>query len=298
MSLFFSDTLGAMDVALATCKNLPEPDFDAEPLVEALAAAGIDARFLAWDDPAEDWSRAGLTLLRSTWNYPLFPDEFLAWAGSTAGVSDLWNPLRVIRWNVHKRYLLELEANAVPVAPTEMVEQGSHKTLQAILEDRGWDQVVVKPAISAASYRTLKLGPGELDRGEKHLRDLVSERDVLVQRYLPSVEEHGERALVWVDGEVTHAVRKTVRFSGEDESVSDAVEISPAELFLAGQAMAAVDGDPLYARIDMAPGPGGEPVVMELELIEPSLFFPQGPLALERLVAGIKRRLASLPMLP
>ncbi len=281
-----------MDVALATCRTLPEPDFDAEPLVEALAAAGFEAGFLAWDDPAVDWSRARLTLLRSTWNYPRFPKEFIDWAGRVAKVSQLWNPLAVVQWNVHKRYLLNLAARGIPVAPTELVQQGSDLALQAILEDRGWDQAVVKPAVSAASYRTLNVGPGQAAAGERHLRELAAERDVLVQRYLPSVEGHGERALVWVDGEVTHAVRKTTRFSGEDESVSAAMEISTAELALAHRAVAAIDGELLYARIDMAPGPDGEPVVMELELIEPSLFFPQGPAALHRLVEGIRLRLS------
>lgn len=289
----FSATLGAMDVALATCRVLPEPDFDAEPLVEALTAAGIDTGFLAWDDPAADWSRARLTLLRSTWNYPEFPDDFMAWADRTSQVTDLWNPLSVVRWNVHKSYLLDLEAQGVPVAPTELVEQGSRRYLQEILDHRGWDQVVIKPAVSAASYRTLKIGPGETSPGERHLRELSSERDVLVQSYLPSVEGHGERALVWVEGQVTHAVRKTPRFRGEDEAVSGPVDISGAELDLAHKAVAAIEGEPLYARIDMAPGPAGDPVVMELELIEPSLFFPQGPAALTRLVEGILRRLES-----
>ena len=177
------------------------------------------------------------------------------------------------------------------MAPTELVEQGSNRPLHAILDQRGWNQVVVKPAISAASYRTLKIGPGQTDLGEQHLRELAADGDALVQLYLPSVEGHGERALVWIDGDVTHAVRKTPRFSGEDESVSDAMEISDAELALAGRAVAAIDAKPLYARIDMAPGPDGEPVVMEVELIEPSLFFPQCPAALNRLVAGIRNRL-------
>lgn len=280
-----------MDVALATCKVLPEPDFDAEPLVEALHSAGITAGFLAWDDPGADWSGARLTLLRSTWNYPEFPKDFMAWADRIAQVTDLWNPLSVVRWNVHKRYLLDLEAQGVPVAPTELVEQGSDEPLASILDRRGWDEVVVKPAISAASFRTLRIGPGEIVRGESHLRELATDGDTLVQRYLPSVEGYGERAMVWVEGEVTHAVRKTPRFSGQDESVSDAMEISSAEMDLAAQAVAAVDGTPLYARIDVAPGPDDTPVVMELELIEPSLFFPQGPEALERLVAGIRKRL-------
>jgi hypothetical protein len=158
--------------------------------------------------------------------------------------------------------------------------------------ERGWERVVIKPAISAASYRTLSAGHDDLERGETHLAALLAERDALVQPYLKSVEDPGERALVWVDGELTHAVRKRPRFAGDAESVApEAVPISPAERDVALAAVAAVEGPLLYARIDVANGPDGDPVVMEVELIEPSLFFAQGPRALERLVAAIGREL-------
>jgi glutathione synthase/RimK-type ligase-like ATP-grasp enzyme len=282
-----------MDVALATCKILPEPDPDAAPLLQAAHAAGLDVAPLAWDDPDADWSAPRLTLLRSTWNYPRHAETFVAWAERVARSSALWNPLSVVRWNVHKGYLLDLERAGVPVAPTELVRRGDPRPLRAILSERGWSDVVVKPAVSAASYRTMRVATGNLDAGEAHLRDLVAERDTLVQRYLPSVEDHGERALVHVDGKLTHAVCKSPRFDGEDESVSDAVPIAPEERELAERAVAAVDGDPLYARIDVAPGPDGVPVIMELELIEPSLFFVQGPEALERMVAALTRLLSA-----
>ncbi len=287
-----------MDVALASCAELPEPDHDEAPLIAALAAAGLDCRVMGWDDPRADWAAARLTLLRATWNYPRAPDAFLAWAEATAAVSTLRNPLAAVRWNLHKGYLLELAERGVPVAPTELVRRGSGRPLGEILAERGWQEAVIKPAVSAASYRTIRVGAGEPERGEAHLRTLVADGDVLVQRYLPSVEDHGERALVWIDGELTHAVRKTPRFEGEDESVSPAaVGIAPAEAALALAALAAAgraaSSPLLYARVDLAPGPDGEPVVMELELIEPSLFFPQSPAALERFVAAVGRRLAS-----
>jgi hypothetical protein len=285
-----------MDIALATCLRLPEPDHDAAPLAAALAAAGIDARPLAWDDPAADWSRARMTVLRSTWNYPEQPDRFLAWAERAARVSHLCNPLPVVRFGLHKGYLLGLERRGVPIAPTVLVARGARTTLAELLSERGWSDVVVKPAVSAASFRTLRVGPRDLAAGEAHLRALAAERDVLVQCYLPSVESHGERALVWIDGELTHAVRKSPRFAGESESVSaGAVPIAPAEAELARRAIDAVDPPPVYARVDVAPGLDGSPVLMELELIEPSLFFPQAPRALARFVAALERKLARLP---
>ena len=281
-----------MDVALVSCVNLPEPDPDAEPLSAALAAAGIEAEVLAWDDPGVDWTRAGLTVMRSSWNYPLQRDAFVRWAEHVASVSELWNPLPVVRWNSDKRYLLDLERQGVPVTPTMLLPRGSDVSLRSVLSERGWEEVVVKPAVSAASYKTLRVGPRTLEAGESHLRDLLAGRDVLVQQYLRSVEEHGERALVWIEGELTHAVRKDPRWAGEDESVSAyAVPISGAEAALADRAVAAAAGPIMYGRVDAAPGPDGEPVVMELELIEPSLFFPQSERALRRFVEAIRRRL-------
>jgi len=281
-----------MDVALVSCVDLPEPDPDAAPLGAALEAAGIRTEVRAWDDPRVDWSAARLTVLRSSWNYPHHADAFLAWAASTAAVSELWNPLPVVRWNLHKRYLLDLERRGIPVTPTVWLRRGAHESLAALIERRGWTSVVVKPAVSAASFRTLRVDASNLESGEAHLAALVAERDALVQQYLPSVESHGERALIWIDGELTHAVRKSPRFAGEDEAVSEqAVDISREEATLAGRALATVDEPILYGRVDVAPGPEGTPVVMELELIEPSLFFSQCPPALDRFVAAIRVRL-------
>ncbi len=283
-----------MDVALVSCRELPEPDPDAAPLSRALAGAGLAAEVLAWDDPGAVWSRAPLTVLRSTWNYPQCREAFLDWAEHAASASELWNPLHVVRWNTYKGYLLELQRDGVPVVPTALVRRGSSVTLREILEDNDWSVVVVKPAVSASSFRTRRFGPQTLESGDVHLQDLLGQRDVLVQRYLPAVESYGERALVWIDGELTHAVRKNPRFEGDDESVSAvAVEISTAEAALARRALDAVRGPLLYARVDMAPGPDGHPLLMELELVEPSLFFSQSRTALDRFVSAIRRRLGA-----
>ncbi len=285
-----------MDVALASCVNLPEPDLDEAPLLAALDAAGLDARVLAWDDPAADWPAARMTVLRGTWNYPRRPRAFAEWVEATARVTELWNPLPAVRWNLHKGYLLELASQGVAVTPTELVPRGSRRRLADVMAARGWTDVVVKPAVSAASYRTRRVRDARLPDGDAHLRALTADGDALVQSYLPSVEAYGERALIWIDGELTHAVRKTRRLADDDEAVSAAVPIAPAEAALATAALeraaAAVGGPLMYARIDLAPGPGGEPVLMELELIEPSLFFPQSPRALDCFVAAIRKRLA------
>jgi glutathione synthase/RimK-type ligase-like ATP-grasp enzyme len=278
-----------VDVALASCRILPEPDGDEEPLVRALRAEGLSAEVLAWDDPGAPFAEARLTLLRATWNYPDDPEGFLGWAERTSRVSVLRNPLGIVRWNLHKSYLLDLERAGVPVVPTLLARRGEGAPLARLVEGRGWRDVVVKPAVSAASRKTLRAAPGD---AEAHFRALVRGEDVLVQPYLPSVEGYGERALVWIDGRVTHAVRKSRRFAGDVESVASAGPIPADEVQLAERAIAAIpeglrrDGL-LYARVDMARDADGSPRVMELELIEPSLFFRESEEALARFVGRV-----------
>jgi hypothetical protein len=285
-----------VDIALVSCVQLPEPDADMAPLEAAVRAAGLSCEVVGWDDPSVDWSRFRLTLLRSTWNYPQALPAFLDWLARVEPVTRLWNPRALVRWNAHKGYLLELAARGIPVVPTELVRAGSTVTLAEIIDRRGWDEVVVKPAVSAGSFRTIRAGrasndgdAGRASLGEAHLRSLAAERDVLVQQYLPAVEGYGERALIWIDGALTHAVRKSPRFEGDREQVSEAMPIAPAEAALAERVLASIDMPKLYGRVDVAPGPDGQPLVMELELVEPSLFFRQSPEALARLVGALGR---------
>jgi glutathione synthase/RimK-type ligase-like ATP-grasp enzyme len=273
-----------MDVLLASCLRLPEPDPD-QPLLEgALARRGLRVATAAWDDPQAEWtSRA--CILRSTWNYPHQPTRFLQWVDQVAARTRLWNPAAVVHGNIHKSYLLDLQRRGVPVVPTRLVPRGSAVALDEAAA--GWEVVVVKPAVSAASLNTVRVDASNRAEGQAHLRQLTATGDVLVQPYLPSVEGTGERALVWIAGELTHAVRKSPRFSREAESVSHALAIDSDERALALQALATVTQPLLYARVDVARDARGRPLVMELELIEPSLFLLQHPPALERFADAI-----------
>jgi len=280
--------MSQFDLTLVSCLELPEPDPDASPLAEALTAAGLRHRVLGWDDPQADWSESTLTLFRSCWNYPWNHEAFLAWIAGIADRTHLCNPLPAVRWNMHKGYLLDLERNGLPVTPTVLLYKGDGRSLVEVMDAESWDEVVVKPAISAGSYKTLKVDRETLAQGEAHLAELIPQRDMLVQPYLKSVEDYGERALVWIDGKLTHAVRKSPRMDGQDESVSEAsIPIAEAEGKLAKRVMRVLNSELLYARIDVAPGPDGEPLLMELELVEPSLFFPQSPEALDRFVTAL-----------
>lgn len=282
-----------MDLRIATCRPLPEPDVDEDILLDALRAHGIAARTAAWNDPAEAWDERVPTVIRSTWDYIHHHLAFVAWVERAERAAPLWNPAHIVRGNLHKRYLLDLERSGVPIVPTVVLERGSRTTLVDLERERGWNDVVVKPAVGAGSFATERYTAEKFDDGEAHLRLQLAQRDVLVQPYERSVEGHGERALVWIDGAFTHAVRKTPRFSGNDESVSAAVAIEPAEKALAEKVLAPIAKELLYARVDIAPGLDGRPCLMELELVEPSLFLRQHPPAVERLVDALVSKLGA-----
>jgi glutathione synthase/RimK-type ligase-like ATP-grasp enzyme len=280
-----------VDVMLASASVLSHPDEDEAPLREALADLGIEAVTREWDDPAVDWGAARACVLRATWNYVRHYPEFLAWIDRCAAATRLWNPAPVVRWNSHKGYLVELAARGLPVVPTRLVRQGSAAALAELAED--WPEVVIKPAVGAGSFATIRVGRGdaEMAAGQAHLDHWLATRDMLVQPYFRSVHGHGERAVVWIDGEFSHEVRKSPRFTGDPEDISAGMPVGGPERAVAERVLAAAPGPLLYARIDLARDERGQPHLMELELIEPSLFFPRHPPSAARMARAIAGRL-------
>ena len=277
----------AIPLRIATCKQLPEPDPDQDVLGAALAAGGFAAALCGWDDPDVDWDAPIPTVLRSTWNYPLAIDAFRAWIDRVSRAARLVNPPDVVRDNLHKRYLVELAARGVPVVPTTLVERGQACDLAAIAAPR----IVIKPEVGAGSLNAKTF---ERDRGDAaalHLHELTRTGAALIQPYLHSVDDYGERSLMWIDGELTHAIRKTPRFAGDAERIDGPFAIADDERAVAEAALAPYVDQILYGRVDVARDDAGKPVVMELELVEPSLFFARHPPALDRYIAGLKRRL-------
>ena len=285
------------DVALVTCEKLPELDPDDRPLAAALAARGHRVAIARWDEPGFDWAAARLVMVRSPWDYYLRFGEFLAWAARVAAATALWNPLPVLRWNLHKGYLAELASRGAPVVPTRLLARGASADLGALLAAEGWREAVIKPAVSADSWETLACTAREPARGQAHLERLLPGRDLLVQPFLPSVEAAGERCLVFLDGEYSHAVRKNAltlggRWAGLPEGVP--VEAAPDELAAARAVLAAAGFEGLlYARVDLVRDGDGRPLLLELELAEPTLFLADHPAGLARLVAALERRLGA-----
>lgn len=275
-------------VGVVTCRPLPEPDPDEQLLMNALGAAGLAPSLLPWNDPQSDPGSFHLCVLRSCWDYHLAPREFLQWAERAADRSRMLNPIEVVRWNLHKGYLRELESAGIPIVPTAWVGAGQRVALEELMSRRGWEDVVIKPAIGAGSHMTRRVGIARAaGHGQQFLEEVAARGDVLIQPFLESVVSAGERAIVWIDGEFTHQVVKRPRYHGEDEQVSAAGRPADGDLELAQRALSGIGSGLLYARVDIVDDAQGRPVISELELLEPSLFLLQHPPALERLVGAI-----------
>jgi glutathione synthase/RimK-type ligase-like ATP-grasp enzyme len=272
-----------MRIALLSCENLPEPDHDAVPLLEALAAEGATAEVVPWDGDYGDLSRFNGLVLRATWNYPERPEEFRAFLELAARSAVLVNPIGPLRKNLHKEYLLELQSAGVATVPTVVVRRGE----SWLIEECSWSSVVVKPAISCGSYRT-KMFESSDPAAQAFLDELAGERDTLVQPQLSGFRDPGERALVWIDGKYSHGMLKQPRFAGQEESVTVLSEVSSEDLALAESALALAGEGIVYARVDIVTTEEG-PVVSELECLEPSLFFWARPQAAGELARAIVR---------
>lgn len=279
-----------MKVALATCTKLPEADVDEALLVRALEDRGVSVRLLPWDDTSAEAADGEPVVIRSTWNYHRHVDAFLAWVERTGNKTRLFNPPHVVRANARKTYLRELEQDGIDVVPTEFVARGEPRRVANVMHDRGWQSIVIKPVVSAASFRTQRFDGSQTTEAQQFLDGLTAERDAMVQRWMPSVETYGERSIMWIDGELTHAIRKSPRFGGGSESVSSEVPIAPEERAFAEKVLSPLASELLYARVDVVRDEDGVLRLMELELIEPSLFLKQCPRALGRLTDGIVRR--------
>lgn len=269
-------------IALATCLKLPEPDPDEELLVGRLRALGATVRMLPWDG-GEAAGADELVVVRSTWNYFANGnlEPFLAWVDR---VPRLMNPAAIIHANVRKTYLRELEARGVPIVPTAWETDD----VEATMRSRGWDRVVVKPVVSGGSFATRLFGREDAKEAQAFVEG--TGRPMMIQRWMPAVDTSGERAIVWLAGEVSHAVRKSPRFSDGHESVTE-VPVAEDERAFAEKVMAPLAGQLLYARVDVIRD-GGELRIMELELVEPSLFLKQHPPALERFANAILKAIS------
>ncbi len=275
------------DCTFVTYARMPDLDPDDRLALDLIAQRGFSTAAAVWDDPKVNWSRAGTVVIRSTWDYNLRHEAFLAWAGSVAAVTSLYNPLPLLKWNIHKSYLDDLAAHGVAVVPTRWLPKGSAHDLAALLKRERWQTAVVKPGIGLSTHGVRRV-IGTAD-DQSHVDALLSEHDVMLQPYMTSVQTYGERALMFIDGAFSHAARKAafqpLLPTGEAGEVP--AEATSAEIAVATQALQAVPAPALYARVDLVLDEESRPRVLELELIEPTLFLSMHPSAPRRFADAV-----------
>jgi len=277
-------------------------DEDMPHLQRALDEVGQPWAEVAWDDDSIDWSRYSLVVVRSTWDYYKRRDEFVAWVDRVSAVTSLMNPPDMLRWNIDKHYLLDASAHGLPIVPTTFIEPGDTEwtTALARLIDDG--DVVVKPAVSAGSNDTER--HSTTTTASEHVTSLlIAGRSVMLQPYLADVDHADETGLVYLAGEFSHAFAKGALLATSKDVAGglfareriEARSPSDAERRLGDDAvrwLTARFGTPLYARIDLLPTPAG-PVIIELELTEPSLFLHthvDAPANAARAIVSFSRR--------
>lgn len=280
------------ELAFATSAALPGLTRGDRLAADALQARGAAVSPAVWDDPSVAWSRFDAVVIRSTWDYYRRPEAFAAWVERLeAARVRLLNPPDVVRWNMHKRYLLELERRGVAVIPTALLPRGQPARLDELLAARRWQDAVVKPAVSAGAWQTWLLTAPGSSADQARLDALLAEGDALVQPLCAALLTQGEHSFVFLRGAFSHAAVKRPRAGDFRVQAELGGSIAPFEpppglIAQARWVVQAAGGRPLYARVDGVLV-GGKLVLMELELIEPDLYLEHAPGAAERLAAAL-----------
>jgi glutathione synthase/RimK-type ligase-like ATP-grasp enzyme len=292
-------------IALVSTQSALQLDDDLAPLTLALEAQGINSSIVCWDDSDVHWSKFDCAILRSTWDYVPRLEQFICWVEEVSKQTQLYNSAEIIRWNTNKHYLQDLSDLGVPVISTLYAKPGDHpenilntffKTTLTSNQD-----FVVKPTVGAGSKDTARYLYNDTECATTHIKQLLNaNRSVMLQPYLNDVDSYGETAMIYLNGQFSHAIRKGPLLRPKEgfvdalfapEHITSRVP-SKDEGRIAKMAFNAIPFDtPLYARIDLIRTQDQQPVVLELELTEPSLFLTQDPNASSRMAKAISARL-------
>lgn len=267
-------------------------------VADALRRRGLSVARLDWADPGFDWSRTKSAVFRTTWDYFHRFDEFAPWLERAGRATRFFNEAALIHWNIDKHYLGQLAKAGVNIVPTRYIEAGATGTLAEHAAATGWDELILKPTVSGAARHTYRFAASDAALHEAVFAELIANEAMMLQPFQRHILDAGELSLIVIDGKVTHAIRKTARagdFRVQDDWGGTVHEHAPSaeESAFAEAAVAAVPFDVLYARVDAVRGNDGALALMELEMVEPELFFRFHPPAADALAEGLARRLAA-----
>jgi glutathione synthase/RimK-type ligase-like ATP-grasp enzyme len=283
-------------LGLVTSEEYPNLYEDDLLLVEALQRIGIDSRPAIWSDPTMDWLAFDALVIRTPWDYFVRLREFRGWldARIASGVR-IFNSSAIVEWNFDKRYLQELASAGVSVVPSIVVPQGECPDVAALARGRGWDDIVVKPTISGGGYRTHRFRVEDAHRFAEEVVEILLDRGILIQPFLPEIMSAGELSLLFFDGIFSHAVRKRpkdgdYRVQFQYGGTNEVAEVRDEWIQGARACIAAAPELPVYARVDGVIH-RGRFLLMELEVFEPLMFLAQHPEAPGRFARALQARL-------
>lgn len=285
-------------IGLVTCAAYPQLNEDDRLLVPEFEQLGISALPAIWSDAAVDWASFDALVIRTPWDYFERNAEFRRWLDARIASRVLMcNAGDILDWNYDKRYLRDLEAKGIPVVPTIAIERGERADVAARARARGWDEIVVKPTISGGAYRTHRFDVDDAASYATEIEDILTDRGVLVQPFLPEIVSEGELSLLFFDGVYSHAMCKRAKpgeyrvqfqFGGTEQSV----EVEPALVEQARACVLAAPSLPVYARVDGVVK-DGQFLLMELEVFEPLMFLAGHREAPGRFARAVQRRLTA-----
>ena len=263
-------------------------------VLNAIENKGLKVVRLSWDDKNFDWSSTKYILFRTTWDYFERFSEFSSWLNRVSKQTKLLNSEAIIRWNIDKHYLLDLQRNGINICESYFIEEGETKTLQSLSNQHKLTDFVLKPCVSGSARHTYKINQRNINEHEAIFTKLIRNEAMILQPFQYSIIEKGEISLMVMNGKFTHAVLKTAKkgdFRVQDD-FGGTVQIytpTPPEIDFAVKAVKACKETPIYARVDVFTDNNGNLAIAELELIEPELWFRKHPKAADQLAKGIQQ---------
>lgn len=263
-------------------------------VLNAIENKGLKVVRLSWDDKNFDWSSTKYILFRTTWDYFERFSEFSSWLNRVSKQTKLLNSEAIIRWNIDKHYLLDLQRNGINICESYFIEKGETKTLQSLSNQHKLTDFVLKPCVSGSARHTYKINQRNINEHEAIFTKLIRNEAMILQPFQYTIIEKGEISLMVMNGKFTHAVLKTAKkgdFRVQDD-FGGTVQIytpTPPEIDFAVKAVKACKETPIYARVDVFTDNNGNLAIAELELIEPELWFRKHPKAADQLAKGIQQ---------
>jgi glutathione synthase/RimK-type ligase-like ATP-grasp enzyme len=280
-----------MKIGLLTCDKLPELTLADQQLIPELAKHNIIAKAVIWSDKTTNWNDFDYLIFRNTWDYFEKETEFNLWLDQIEklGIKTL-NAIEIIKQNKHKFYLREMEKEGISILPTIFIDKTEHLNLVEIIP-KNWKKAVIKPAFSAGSYLTTVFETSDIEKTNDEYTKIAQEKELLLQEFIPEIQTLGETSFIFFNKKFSHAVNKKPvdgdfrvqsQFGGKYSLIQPSQEL----IDKAQKVVNTFDAKLLYARVDGIVI-DGELHLMEIECIEPDLYFDISEGALERFVASI-----------